>query len=236
MNRVWINMTMAVAVCTLPSFCQDKVPLYRVTAIQRNVDSVNYQYRSGPTKVDFHGTVLLPSAKGDATVESQKGHTGIDARFEGLAAPQRYGREYLSYVLWAVTPDGAAHNLGEVLPNSSDKAHVPVTTDLQAFGLIVTAEPYASVRHPSDVVVLENQVRSDTVGEVRPIQAKVELMPRGAYTWNVPDSETAGVSNAPKVSMSRYQAILQVYEARNALGIARTAGAEQAVPFGAREN
>jgi outer membrane protein OmpA-like peptidoglycan-associated protein len=223
-------MIATAAICVLPSLCQDKVPLYRVTVIQRNVDSVNYQYHSGPTKIDFRGTVLLPNAKGDAAVDSQKGHTEIDAKFEGLAAPQRFGREYLSYVLWAVTPDGASHNLGEILPNSSDRAHLTVTTDLQAFGLIVTAEPYASVRHPGDVVVLENQIRPDTIGEVKPIQAKVELMPRGSYTWNVPDSETAGVSNAPKVSMSRYQAILQVYEAQNALGIARTAGAEKYAP------
>jgi outer membrane protein OmpA-like peptidoglycan-associated protein len=198
-----------------------------VTVVQRNIDSVNYQYKAGPTKIDFRGTVLLPAAKGDATVDPQKGRTGIDAKFEGLVAPQRFGPEYLSYVLWAVTPDGTSHNLGEIVPNSSDKAHLPVTTDLQAFGLIVTAEPYASVRHPGDVVVLENQVRPDTIGEVRPIQAKVELMPRGTYTWNVPPNETSGVANAPKVSMSRYQAILQVYEAQNALGIARAAGAEQ---------
>ena len=227
MNRTVINIMAAAALLALPSFCQDRVPLYRVTVIQRNVDSVNYQYRSGPTKIDFRGTVLLPAAKGDATIDPQKGRTQIDAKFEGLAAPQRFGPEYLAYVLWAVTPDGRSHNLGEILPNGSDHAHLPVTTDLQAFGLIVTAEPYASVRQPGDVVVLENQVRPDTIGDVRPIQAKVELMPRGSYTWKVPESETAGVANAPKVSMGRYQAILQVYEAQNALGIARTAGAEK---------
>ena len=230
MNRTWINTVVAAALFTLPSVCQDRVPVYRVTVVQRNIDSVNYQYKAGPTKIDFRGTVLLPAAKGDATVDPQKGRTEIDAKFEGLVAPQRFGPEYLSYVLWAVTPDGTSHNLGEIVPNASDKAHLPVTTDLQAFGLIVTAEPYASVRHPGDVVVLENQVRPDTIGEVRPIQAKVELMPRGTYTWNVPANETTGVANAPKVSMSRYQAILQVYEAQNALGIARAAGAEQYAP------
>lgn len=230
MNRTWINTVAAVALCTLPSVCQDRVPVYRVTVVQRNIDSINYQYKAGPTKIDFRGTVLLPAAKGDATVDPQKGRTAIDAKFEGLVAPQRFGPEYLSYVLWAVTPDGTSHNLGEIVPNSSDKAHLPVTTDLQAFGLIVTAEPYASVRHPGDVVVLENRVRPDTIGEVRPIQAKVELMPRGTYTWNVPANETTAVANVPKVSMSRYQAILQVYEAQNALGIARAAGAEQYAP------
>lgn len=198
--------------------------------MQRNVDSVNYQYHAGPTKVDFRGTVLLPHSKGDATVDSQKGRTDIDAKFEGLLAPQRFGPEYLSYVLWAVTPDGAPHNLGEVVPNGSNRAHLPVTTDLQAFGLIVTAEPYAAVRHPSDVVVLENEIRPDTIGEVKPVQAKVELMPRGKYTWNVPETETAGLATEPRVSMGRYDAILQVYEAQNAIGIAQSEGAQQFAP------
>ena len=230
MNYRFIRFVAAAAFCTLPSICQDRVPLYRVTVIERTVDSVNYQYRSGPTKIDFKGTVLLPSAKGDATVDSQQGHTAIDAKFEGLEAPQRFGPEYLSYVLWAITPDGAPHNLGEIVPNGSNKAHLPVTTDLQAFGLIVTAEPYASVRNPGDVVVLQNEIRPDTVGEIKPVMAKVELMPRGHYTWNVPASESAGAANAPKVSMSRYQAILQTYEAQNAIGIAGTAGAQKYAP------
>jgi outer membrane protein OmpA-like peptidoglycan-associated protein len=204
--------------------------VYRVTVIERTVDSINYQYHAGPTKIDFRGTVLLPAAKGDATVESQQGHTAVDAKFEGLEAPQRFGPEYLSYVLWAITPDGRPHNLGEIVPNSSNKAHLPVTTDLQAFGLIVTAEPYSSVRQPGDVVVLQNQVRPDTIGDIHPVMAKVELMPRGHYTWNVPASESAGVANAPKVSMSRYDAILQTYEAQNAIGIAGAAGAERFAP------
>ncbi len=171
-----------------------------------------------------------PSSKGDATVSSLKGRTEIDAKFEGLEAPQRFGPEYLSYVLWAITPDGAPHNLGEIVPNGSNKAHLPVTTSLQAFGLIVTAEPYASVRRPGDVVVMQNEVRPDTIGDIKPVTAKIELMPRGHYTWNVPAADSAGVANAPKVSMSRYQAILQTYEAQNALGIASTAGAQKYAP------
>jgi outer membrane protein OmpA-like peptidoglycan-associated protein len=218
------------AICALPSICQDRVPLYRVTVIERTVDAVNYQYHAGPTKIDFRGTVLSPAAKGDATIDSKEGRTEIDAKFEGLEAPQRFGPEYLSYVLWAITPDGAPHNLGEIVPNGSNRAHLPVTTDLQAFGLIVTAEPYASVRHPGDVVVMQNEVRPDTVGDIQPVMAKVELMPRGHYTWNVPASESAGVADAPKVSMSRYQAILQTYEAQNAIGIANSAGAQQYAP------
>jgi len=230
MKNRFVEIVAAAAVCALPSFGQDRVPVYRVTVIQRTVDAINYQYRADPTKIDFRGTVLLPSAKGDATVASKEGRTEIDAKFEGLDAPQRFGPEYLSYVLWAITPDGAPHNLGEIVPNGSNHGHLPVTTDLQAFGLIVTAEPYASVRHPGDVVVLQNEVRPDTIGSIQPVIAKVELMPRGHYTWNVPTSESAGVASAPKVSMSRYQAILQTYEAQNAIGIATSAGAQQYAP------
>jgi outer membrane protein OmpA-like peptidoglycan-associated protein len=230
MKYTLIRFAAGAAFCALPSVCQEKAPVYRVTVIQHTVDSVNYQYHSGPTRIDFRGTVLLPAAKGDATVDPQKGRTAIDARFDGLQAPQRFGAEYLSYVLWAVTPDGASRNLGEIIPNGSNRAHLPVTTDLQAFGLIVTAEPYAAVRHPSDVVVLENYVRPDTVGQIQPVEAKVELMPRGQYTWNVPAGETAAAAGARKVSMGRYQAVLQVYEAQNALGIAQAAGAEKYAP------
>jgi outer membrane protein OmpA-like peptidoglycan-associated protein len=230
MDYRFIKLVTAAAVCALPSMCQDGVPVYRVTVIQRSVDAINYQYHAGPTKVDFRGTVLLPAAKGDATVDSQKGRTDIDAKFEGLETPQRFGPEYLSYVLWAITPDGRPHNLGEIVPGGSNKAHLPVTTDLQAFGMIVTAEPYASVRQPGDVVVLQNEVRPDTIGEIHPIMAKVELMPRGHYTWNVPSAESAAVANAPKVSMSRYNAILQTYEAQNAMGVASAAGAQKYAP------
>src|SRR5690348_3777861 len=132
-------------------------PLYRVTVIERTAKAVNYQYRGEPTRVDFKGTVLMPPAKGHAWVESKRGRTEIDAYAEHLAASQRFGREYLTYVLWAISPEGHPHNLGEMIRSGSDKAHLLVTTDLQAFALIVTAEPYAAVRQPSDVVVMENE-------------------------------------------------------------------------------
>src|SRR5262249_41647176 len=114
---------------------QQTVPLYRVTVVQRQVNAVNYQYRSGPTKVDLRGTVLMPHAGGEATVESQRGRIDITAKVHHLLAPGRFGREYLTYVIWAISPEGSPHNLGEVVPNSSDNASMHVTTDLQAFGL-----------------------------------------------------------------------------------------------------
>src|ERR1051326_5332016 len=199
------------------------VPIYQVTVIERTVKAVNYEYRGGQTRIDFAGTVLLPHAKGEALVESKAGRTEIDAKFSKLTAPGRYGREYLTYVLWAITPEGHAKNLGEVLADSGDHAHLAVTTDLQAFGMIVTAEPYSAVRQPSDVVVMENVVRPDTMGKTEPIQARFELLPRGTYTYN----RDIKVAEGPKVSMDRYESLTAIYQAQNAVQIARAQGADK---------
>ncbi len=220
-----------VAFCVLfgsaPVFAQQKVaPIYNVTVVDRTTKAVNYQYRQGPTQIDFRGTVLMPHAKGLATVESKRGRTEIDASFEQMSTPSAYGREYLTYTLWAITPEGAAHNLGEIVPGSSHKASLRVTTDLQAFGMIVTAEPYSAARLPSDVVVMENEIRPDTLGTIQPISVNYELMPRGHYTWHVPDQMDANVASMPRVSMSKYEEMLAIYEAQNAIGIAQAAGAD----------
>ena len=215
----------------MPPEHSESLPIYRVTVLSRTLSAINYQHRSGPTKIDFKGTVLLPAARGEATVESKKGRIEIDSRFEHLEAPQRFGREYLTYVLWAVSPEGRAVNLGEVLPGRSDKADLHVTTDLQAFGLIVTAEPYFSVSRPSDVVVLENEVRPDTIGKVEQVSAKYELMPRGQYTFEVPPAGIRSVdAGTPRVSMGQYEALLELYQAQNAVQIAQSLGAALYAP------
>lgn len=225
--------TALVLFCTAPAWPQNpaewpgSVPIYRVTVVERTVKAVNYQYRTGPTNVDFRGTILLPQGRGHATVESKQGRTEIDARFSNIEPPTRFGREYLTYVLWAITPQGHATNLGEVLADGSNKCKLQVTSDLQAFGMIVTAEPYGAVRQPSDVVVLENEIRPDTIGQIEPIQAKYELLPRGEYTYNVPADLSSSLSRGPKVSMDEYQSLVEVYEAQNAVQIARAAGADR---------
>lgn len=230
-----LKATIPVLFITIPGLCQtapphdDTVPIYHVTVVDRTVSAVNYQYRGGPTQIDFQGTVLLPKAKGDAIVESKAGRAEIDAKLEHLEAPQRFGPEYLTYVLWAITPEGHVKNLGEVVADTSDKAHLRVTTDLQAFGLIVTAEPYSSVRIPSDVVVAENRVRPDTLGSTEPIHARFELLPRGTYTYNV-SADLRALNKAPKVSMDKYEQIVEIYQAQNAVQIAASQGARQYAP------
>ncbi|HEV1284243.1 MAG TPA: OmpA family protein [Bryobacteraceae bacterium] len=215
--------------CASLAVCQ-QVPIYQITVVERTVKAINYKYRSEPTMIDFRGTVLLPKAKGEALVQSKQGRTEIDASLENLGTPQKFGLEYMTYVMWALTPDGRPHNIGEVVPGTRDKAKLKVTTELQAFALIVTAEPYSAVRQPSDVVVAENVVRPDTVGKIEEVEARYELLPRGLYSYHVPNQLETAVSSAPKVSMREYEALSELYQAENAIGIARNAGAERYAP------
>jgi flagellar motor protein MotB len=208
----------------------DPQPIYRVTVVSRSLEAVNYQHRGGPTPIDFKGTILLPRAKGTAIVESHRGTVEVDAKFDHLEAPTRFGREYLTYVLWAISPEGRPKNLGEVLVDSSDKAHLKVTTDLQAFGLMITAEPYYSVTVPSDVVVAENVVRPDTIGAREAVTAKYELLPRGQYTMNLQAAHLRSMERGEKLSYDRYEAVLELYQAENAVQIARSVGADQYAP------
>lgn len=205
-------------------------PIYHVTVVERTIKAVNYAYRAGPTPIDFRGTVLLPEGKGGATVDSRQGRTEIDANFQHFKISQQYGLEYLTYVLWAITPEGRPHNLGEIVPDHSNNGHIRVTTDLQAFAMIVTAEPYAAVRQPSDVVVMENQLRPDTAGSTETVNAKYELLPRGQYTWHVSDSLSAELQAAPKVSEREFETLTELYQAENAVGVAGSAGAQQWAP------
>ena len=203
-------------------------PIYKLTVVERTAKAINYQYRQGPTMIDFAGTVILPHAKGDAVVESRQGRTEIDAKLEGLESPQRYGTEFVTYVLWAITPEGGPHNIGELIPNGGNKAKIHVTTDLQAFALIVTAEPYAAVRQPGSIVVAENQVRPDTLGTIEPLEAKYELLPRGEYTWQTPSGPPPAGTHM--VSMHEYEAEIELYQAQNAIGAASSADADRYAP------
>jgi hypothetical protein len=206
------------------------VPIYRLTVVQRALQAVNFRSHSGSTRIDFKGTVLLPKADGEAKVEVKNGYTEIDANFRHLDPPTQFGTEFLTYVLWAITPEGRGINLGEVVADGSNKASMRVTCPYSTFGLLVTAEPYFSVPYPSDVVVLESAVRPDTVGTVQEVQAKYELLPRGQYTLNIKPHELPSASMKAErgVSMTEYEAVLELYQARNAVQIAKADGAAEA--------
>jgi len=189
---------------------------YRVVVITRSVQAVNYQHQSGATDVDFAGTALLPAADGKAKVRSKRGTLEVEAEFGNLQNPTTFGSEYLTYVLWAISPEGKAENLGEVLVGDNNRSKLTATTNFQSFALIVTAEPYYAVRQPSNVVVLENVIRPDTKGTTEAVNAKYELMERGGY---IP----TGYKFDPVVLNASLP--LEFYEARNALRIAQSEGA-----------
>jgi outer membrane protein OmpA-like peptidoglycan-associated protein len=192
------------------------MPIYRVTVTERTAKAINYQHRSGATKIDFRGNDLLPGARGEAKVESKQGYIEIEVEFDGLQPATKQGSEYLTYVLWAITPEGRTANLGEVLLNGT-KSKLDVTTELQVFALVVTAEPYYSVTRPSDLIVMENVVRADTKGKIEEIEAKYELLQRGQYQR---------LANPLALKMDQ-RLPLELYEARNAVQIARAVGAER---------
>jgi outer membrane protein OmpA-like peptidoglycan-associated protein len=197
-------------------------PIFRVNVVEyaeRTTKAVNYRHQSGATKIDFEGTPLLKKANGEAKVESKQGYIEIEVEFDDLTPATQFGPEYLTYVMWAITPEGRATNLGEVLLNGN-RSKLDVTTELQAFSLLVTAEPYFGVTQPSDTVVLENVIRPDTKGKIELLDAKFELLKRGSYVKNVQPG-TLGARRADK------QTPLELIEAENAIHLARAAGAEQ---------
>jgi len=195
----------------------DHTPTFRVTVVSRSVRAVNYKHRGGATKLDFAGTDLMPGANGQAKVESKKGYIEIEVEFGNLQKPTTFGNEYLTYILWAISPEGRAVNLGEVLVGGNHRSKLDVTTDLQAFALVVTAEPYYAVRQPSNLVVLENVIRADTKGTTEAMNTKYELLERGGY---IP----TGYKFDPVVLHTKLP--LEFFEARNALRIAQSEGAE----------
>jgi len=202
----------------VPADSGNPTPTYRINVVSRTTPAVSYRHRSGATKINLQGTDLMPGATGEAKVESKRGALKIEAEFSGLDKPTSFSHEYLTYVLWAISPEGRPVNIGEVLVGDNHRSKLDVTTDLQAFALIVTAEPYYAVRRPSNLVVLENAIRSDTAGASQVVDAKYELIDRGGY---IP----TGYKFDPVVLNAKLP--LEFFEARNALRIAQSAGAER---------
>jgi len=200
-----------------PAETGQPMPIFHVTVISRTTKAVNYHHRTGSTHIDFRGTELMPAAIGEAKVDSQMGSTKVETTLRHMTPAAQYGPEYMTYVLWGITPEGRAANLGEVVLEG-DHAKLLSTTDLQTFGLIVTAEPYFAVTQPSDVVVAENFIRTDTAGTIEQVDANYHLLQRGQYVWNRTQYRPVRIN--PKGP-------LQLSEAENAVEIARLAGAER---------
>src|SRR5947209_3057256 len=200
----------------------DEVPTFRLNVVRRTAQAVNWHHNSGWTKVDLQGTDLMPQAKGTARVRAVTGRTEIQTDVSHLGDPEQFGREYLTFVVWAITPEGRAQNLGEIVHDSKGDTHTQTfTTDLQAFGIIITAEPHFAVTQPSNLVCMENVIRKDTVGATEPIAVHYELVERGGYV-------TAPQSYQPILIDKKLP--FDIYEAMNAVRIAADNGAEQYAP------
>ncbi len=193
-------------------------PLYQVTVVQNAAQAINYRNLKGSVSIDFKGTVLLPTARGHAVIKNKAGVIGIQGRFKNLAAPAQFGSEYMTYVFWAISPDGRATNLGELIIDDGE-SKLDAKTTLQALSLIVTAEPYFAVSQPSNVVILENAIKPDNTEKIELIDSKYELLARGEYTKNISATDLVPLVMDKKTPF-------YVYQARNAVQIAKAAGAE----------
>ena len=187
--------------------------------VSRTTRAVNYRRAGGSTKIDFQGTELMQQANGEAKVQNKGNRIEIEARFVGFDEATKFGLEYLTYVLWAVSPQGRAVNLGEVLLKGG-AGEVKAITDMQTFGMIVTAEPYFAVTQPGNTVVLENIFNSATLGKVENIDASFELLGRGIYS-----SSNTKIENA--IFGIDRKTPLELFEARNAVRIAHIALADK---------
>lgn len=213
------SVTPAPTPATPPQNKNQIIPVYRVTVVGRTIKAISYRSLSGSTKIAFQGTSLMPKSSGKAQITSKLSATRIQAQFKNMESPTAFGPEYLTYVLWAITPQGHPVNVAEIVPEDG-KAKLDVTVNLQAFGLIVTAEPYFAVKMPSDVVVMQNEVTKDTVGKIEQINARFQLLRRGQYVENTSPGEVQPFVMAPKTPLA-------LYEAENAVNIARYANANE---------
>ncbi|HYL63437.1 MAG TPA: OmpA family protein [Candidatus Methylomirabilis sp.] len=202
---------------TVPSTSAANAP--SGSTVSRTTKAVNYRRAGGTTKIDFSGTELMQGASGEARVESKSNHMEIEARFQGLEPATKFGLEYLTYVLWAVSPQGRAMNLGEVTIKNG-ASQLKAICEMQTFGMIVTAEPYFAVTQPGNMVVLENVLGPTTQGKVENIDAQFELVARGVYS-----SSNTKIENA--IFGIDRKTPLELFEARNAVRIAQNAQADK---------
>ncbi len=222
MTRKTFSITALAALCCLATSGQAQTPQIPAESLTRgrSITAIGYKVGGGSTMVDLKATGLIAQADGQAKVEAKPGITTVETQIQGLTAPMSLGSEFLTYVLWAVSPEGRAINLGEVLFDNSGKGKLQATTQLQTFSLFVTAEPYSSVRQPSEMLILENALRKNTKGSIFVVN-NYQLMKRDQY-------EKLG--NPLALTLDLKKVPLQMYEARNAADIAKSRGAEKYAP------
>jgi outer membrane protein OmpA-like peptidoglycan-associated protein len=217
-NITRVSGSMLFAVATISAQTPQGTP--ESSLVTKPIKAIGYQVGGGSTRVDLKGTENTPGASGLAKVEAKKGVSPIEVEVRGLPQPTKFGAEFLTYVLWAVSPDGRASNLGEVVLSKTGEGKLKASTQLQTFSLFVTAEPYFSVRVPSEIVALENDIRKDTKGKIFPIN-DYKLMRRAGYQkMENPLALTLDIKNVP----------IEMYQARNAVEIAKYRQADKYAP------
>src|SRR6266849_3614247 len=216
---VCLAVTGLFGVFAVPALGQAPSSASPPASVSRTTKAVNYRRAGSLTRVDFQGTELMSGANGEARVQSKSNRIEIEAKFMGLDDATKFGLEYLTYVLWAVSPQGRAVNLGEVVLKSG-AGQVKAITDMQTFGMLVTAEPYFAVNQPGNTVVLENVFGPTTLGKVENIDASFELLGRGIYS-----SSNTKIENA--IFGIDRKTPLGLFEARNSVRIAHIALADK---------
>lgn len=199
----------------------EQTPTIRVNVVERTTQAVDYRDRGGTTEVEMRGTDSMPEITGDVKVTGRLGRLALSASLHHMKPASSLGLPYLTYVLWAITPEGRPTNLGEVIPDDGGTAHVQVTSALSSFGLIVTAEPYFAVTRPSAAMVAENIIPNDVKGFVRGINTKFDLTEGGDYTAHI------DAAKLPAAAADAYKIPLQLLEARDAMAIATAEGADK---------
>lgn len=209
------------AIC-VPAHAQTSQDVPASSLISKSTTAIGFTVGGGSTKVDLKGSELMPLANGEAKVQAKAkaGLTNIDVTVQGLTPPSKLGAEYLTFVLWTVTPEGHTGNAGEILINKDGVGKLSATTPAQTFSMIVTAEPYFAVRVPSEMVILETETRKNTKGKLFSV-SEYKLMKRDQYAkLGNPLAMTPDVERVP----------LEMYEARNAVDIAKSRGADKYAP------
>jgi uncharacterized membrane protein YgcG len=210
-----------VAVCLSATIIGAEGPPVPASSLTgRSIKAIGYQVGGGSTMVDLKSTGLIAEADGQAKIDARPAVTMVEAEIHGLRPPTRLGTEFLTYVLWAASPEGHAVNLGEVLFDNNGEGRLKATTQLQSFSLFITAEPYSAVRQPSEMVILENALRKNTKGRIYVVD-NYRLMRRSQYQK---------LGNPLALSLDLKKVPLEMYEARNSVEIARSRGAETYAP------
>jgi outer membrane protein OmpA-like peptidoglycan-associated protein len=206
--------------CASLAMAQGKPEVPESAVVKKSIKAVGYEVGGGSTKMIFVGAPAAPTASGEAKVEAKKSGTNIELKVQGLPQPTTFGSEFLTYVLWAVTPDGSTTNLGEIFIDKNGEGKMNTTAQSQTFAMAVTVEPYSLVALPNEVVVLVNDTKKNTKGKIYP-ENSYKLMKRSQYEkLGNPLALTLDLKNVP----------LDMYEARNAVDIAKYRGAEKYAP------